>query len=59
MARRKPQRYRGIARICNAAMGSGTRFHVSLFLTRNTRSNEGLGGIGNGIDACIAPFRIL
>jgi hypothetical protein len=36
MARRKPQRYRGIARICNAAMGSGTRFHVSLFLTRDT-----------------------
>jgi hypothetical protein len=36
MARRKPQRYRGIARICNAAIGAKTRFHVSIFLTRDT-----------------------
>ena len=37
-ARRKPERYpKGIVRICNAALGVKTRFHVQLFAGEHTR----------------------
>ena len=48
----------GIARICNAAIGSKTRFHVSKSLGRSSRGGPGVGRQGSAGDVSVRYLAI-